>query len=57
MTKCSLTIDEGHRVEVSNGIRIECAVLDISAEGAKIILTHAIPAGNGLSSERRVPIL
>jgi CheY-like chemotaxis protein len=33
------------QVEVSNGIRIECAVLDISAEGAKIILTHAIPAG------------
>jgi hypothetical protein len=33
------------QVEVPNGIRIECAVLDISAEGAKIILTHAIPAG------------
>jgi CheY-like chemotaxis protein len=33
------------QVEVSNGIRIDCAVLDISAEGAKIILTHAIPAG------------
>jgi CheY-like chemotaxis protein len=33
------------QVEVSNGIRIECAVLDISAEGAKIIVTHAIPAG------------
>jgi CheY-like chemotaxis protein len=33
------------RIHVSNGVHIQCAVLDVSEEGAKVILTHPLPTG------------